>query len=132
VILVDTSVWIDYLRNNNNEAVAKLETVLERKYPYGITGVIYQEILQGADSESSFTRLDQYLRTQRFFHPRDPIASYKEAANLYFRCRRNGVTIRSTIDCLIAQVSIEHGLKLLHNDVDFDRMAGVIPELELF
>lgn len=129
--LVDTSIWIDYLRGNDNKPVQQFTDVLERAFPYGITSVIYQEILQGADSPATFDRLEAYLITQRFYHPRDSVASYRDAAALFFRCRQNGVTIRSTIDCLIAQIAIEHELILLHNDRDFTRMARVIPQLRL-
>jgi predicted nucleic acid-binding protein len=47
------------------------------------------------------------------------------------RCRRKGMTIRSTIDCLIAQIAIEHDLELLHSDRDFENMVSVIPELKI-
>jgi predicted nucleic acid-binding protein len=131
VYLVDTSIWIDYLRASDNKAIRQFTEVLAHGYPYGITSVIYQEILQGADTTKDFDRLEQYLITQRFYQPRDALASYREAAGLFFRCRRQGVTVRSTIDCLIAQIAIEHELLLLHNDRDFDRMARVIPQLRL-
>jgi len=131
VYLVDTSVWIDYLRRIDNEATQQFTSILANDYPYGITGVIYQEILQGANTVRDFDRLDQYLITQRFYQPAHGTVSYREAAGLFFRCRRKGVTIRSTIDCLIAQIAIEHELLLLHNDRDFDRMARVVPQLRL-
>jgi hypothetical protein len=50
---------------------------------------------------------------------------------MYFDCRRAGVTIRSSMNCLIARVTIEHGLALLHDDRDFEKMAEVIPDLAL-
>ncbi len=53
-------------------------------------------------------------------------------ASLYARCRRAGVTPRSTIDCLLAQIAIEHNLLLLHSDRDFPRIAAVVPELKLY
>ena len=71
MVLVDTSVWIDYFRRIQNEPVSKLEKLIEAAAPFGITSVIYQEILQGADSEISFSRLKKSLRTQRFLHPFD-------------------------------------------------------------
>ena len=64
------------------------EEILDRDYPFGITGVIYQEILQGADSEASYQRLGDYFGTQVFYHPLDPVVSHAGAAELYFRCRR--------------------------------------------
>ncbi len=132
MFLIDTSAWIDYLRKRRTQPALWLEEILERGYPFGITSVIYQEILQGADSEASFERLDEYLSTQVFYQPRDAVDSYAEAARLYFRCRRVGITLRSTIDCLIAQVAIEHDLLLVHGDRDFDFLASVVPELRLY
>lgn len=131
-VLVDTSVWIDYFQDRPTEAVAKLANILEDRQPFGITSLIYQEILQGTDSDLTFTRYEKYLQTQTFYHPSDPLASYAEAARLYARCRRVGITIRSTIDCLIAQTAIEHGLVLLHSDKDFDQLAKVVPELSIY
>ena len=66
-----------------------------------------------------------------FNHPGDPLETYREAALLYFRCRRLGVTVRSTIDCLIARQAIEQDLLLIHNDRDFSNMADIVPELKL-
>lgn len=129
--LVDTSAWIDYLREENTGAAGLLEEILDRGEPFGITAAIYQELLQGAASEKDFEELDEYLGTQRFYHPSDPVDTYRQAALLYFRCRRSGLTIRSTIDCLIARQAIEADLLLLHNDRDFSNMARAIPELKL-
>jgi predicted nucleic acid-binding protein len=105
--------------------------MLDRGYPVGLTGVIFQEVVQGVSSMREFEQVSEYLGSQRFYHPRDPVGSHREAALIYFRCRRAGVTIRSSIDCLIARVAIEHDLFLLHDDRDFERMARVVPELKL-
>lgn len=129
--LVDTSVWISYMRDEQTEATKRLVDVEERQHTFGITGVIYQEVLQGAASEAKFDYLAEYMASQPFYHPRDPIESYKEAARIYYDCRRAGITIRSSMDCLIARVAIEHGLIVLHDDLDFEMMAAVIPELTL-
>jgi predicted nucleic acid-binding protein len=129
--LVDTSVWIDYLEGAETEIAERFSEVLDRGYPFGITAVIYQEVLQGVSSQGEFDRLSEYLGSQRFYHAEDPIGSYREAARLYLRCRRAGVTVRSATDCLIAQVAIENDLLLLHGDQDFERMVQVVPELQL-
>ena len=129
--LVDTSVWIDYFREIENVATNKFISILDRKLPFGITGVIYQEILQGAASEQDFNQLKDYLTTQRFFHPHDEVTTFESAAKLFYLCRRKGITIRSTIDCFIAQIAMEHDLTLLHNDQDYDRIRSVVPELQL-
>ena len=129
--LVDTSVWIGYFREEDTESTRFLAEVLDRGYPFGITPEIYQEVLQGAASEDDFEQLAEYLGTQRFYLSESAVESYREAARLYFRCRRGGITIRSTIDCIIARTTIEHGLILLHSDRDFLNMAEIIPELQL-
>lgn len=127
--LVDSSVWIDFLRNKQNSTVQKFTEILDTKMPYGITHLIYQELLQGAATSKDFKQLVEYLGTQRFFEPKNNIASYAAAAQIYFDCRRAGITIRSTIDCLIAQIAIEHNLVLLHNDKDFIDIAKICPSL---
>lgn len=129
--LVDTSAWIDYLREVDSEASALVAEVLDREIPFGISAVIYQEILQGARTQQDFDTLVEYFSTQRFFHLSDNMESYHQAALLYFRCRRGGITLRSTIDCLIARLAIEHELILIHHDTDFSAMAKVVPELRL-
>ena len=123
MILVDTSVLIDLFKGEANSAVDHLHSIIRQQVPFGITSVIYQEVLQGAKTEKEFNSLHEYLSTQRFFHPKDPLSSYAAAADIYYSCRRKGVTIRSTIDCLIAQIALEHKLLLLHSDKDFTAMA---------
>ena len=86
---------------------------------------MYQEVLQGAATEGDFQKLKKYLDTQVMYALTQGLTSYAEAARLYYRCRAAGVTIRSTIDCLIAQTAIENRLALLHRDADFTRLAHV-------
>ncbi|NJL29095.1 MAG: PIN domain nuclease [Thermoanaerobaculia bacterium] len=132
MFLVDTSIWIGYLRGIKEPPVVAFEQMLEHRYPFGITQAIYQEVLQGAGTDASFDRLAQYLGTQVFYEPRDPIETFTEAARIYYRCRRAGITVRSTIDCLIARIAIENDLLLVHDDRDFPFIASVIPELKLY
>lgn len=119
------------MRDVESEATERLATIEESGIAFGITGVIYQEVLQGAASRPKFDYLAEYLGSQTFYHVWDPIESYREAALMYFECRRAGITIRSAVDCLIARIAIEHDLVLLHDDRDFEKMAGVILELTL-
>ena len=127
--LVDTSVWIDFLRGSSTEVVETLKTLLRNRVPLGITAMIYQGLLQGAASEADFKRFRQYFGSQRFYHPLDAVASYLAAARIYFVCRRQGITVRSTIDCLIARIAIEHELILLESDRDFEGIAQALPQL---
>ena len=126
MVLVDTSVLIAYLTAFENTATRRFQYVLDNKIVFGINAFIYQEILQGVKSEKDFLRVKKYLDTQRFYGLNDQRESYAAAARTYYRCRKKGITINSTIDCLIAQTAIENNLFLLHNDVDFKRMATVI------
>ena len=127
MILVDSSVLIGYLRGDDNEAVRKLEAILAKGLVFGITPLIFTEVLQRASSEEDFKRLAEYLGSQRFFDLKKGRESYRAAARMYFELRRKGLAVRRTMDCLIAQTAIENGLHLLHNDADFERIAGHFP-----
>lgn len=59
--LVDTSVWLAFFRGRRNEAVRRFDDIIEQRVPFGINGIIYQEVLQGAASEEEFSRLAAYL-----------------------------------------------------------------------
>lgn len=130
--LIDTSVLIDYFKGRKTTAVQFFDMINREKLPYGITSVIYQEMLQGAASEQDYQLLKTCLSTQRFFYPKDNMLTYEAAAHLYFRCRKKGVTVRSTIDCLISQICIEYDLILVHQDVDYQNIQTVVSDLRLF
>ena len=127
--LVDTSVWIDYLRGREARHVEFLRRLLPHPMTVGMTHLVYTEILQGARDLTAFRRLHAYFRGQRFHAFDDAAAGHASAARLYVECRRRGVTVRSTVDCLIAQCAIEQELVLLHHDEDFRRIATVEPAL---
>lgn len=126
--LVDTSVWIDYIKGVDAEHVNFLDNLLQNPLAVGINQFIYMEILQGAADEKSFKRFRDYFSTQRFYTL--PTSAYEEAAKLYVDCRRKGITIRSSLDCLIAQCALEHGLILLHHDRDFLQVGLVHKHLK--
>ncbi|HLX29548.1 MAG TPA: PIN domain-containing protein [Casimicrobiaceae bacterium] len=130
VILVDTSVWIDFIRPRSTNAVDRLRAALDHGIEAAVTPLIYQEVLQGARDEQAFRDYRTFLSTQPFLHSTDAVATHEGAARLYFECRRIGLTIRSSVDCLIAQTAVEHGVPLLHDNRDFERIATVAPKLE--
>lgn len=132
MILVDTSVLIDFLRDIKNPPTDKFDEIIDLNIPFGITSHIYQELLQGTSSKKDFVSLRRYLDTVTFFSPQDTKESYAQAAHIYFECRQKGITVRSSIDCLIAQVAVEHNLKLLHNDKDFANIKLVMSKLEFY
>jgi predicted nucleic acid-binding protein len=130
VYLVDTSVWIDFFRASNSPAVERLTQVLHAGIEVGLSTTILQEILQGTADEQQFVRFRSYFETQPIYVPRDPVQMAISAARLYFDCRRQGITVRSSNDCLIAQTALEHRLILLHQDEDFRRIGKVLKELK--
>lgn len=127
MILIDTSVLICYLKNIDNRVTELFNDIVERDLSFGINNFIYQELLQGCQSEKDFRLLKKYLDGQKFYDFKDGRKSYANAAGIYFKLRKKGITIRSTIDCLIAQMAIENDLYLFHDDIDYTRIAGVFP-----
>jgi len=131
VVLVDSSVWIDLLRDRSTRAVVALRKLLDAGAA-ALSPVVYQEILQGAASAPHFERLRAYFSTLPFLVPAHPVRSYERAAHLYARCRWLGLTPRSHTDCLIAQTAVDQETALLAHDRDFDMIARAEPRLTLY
>jgi len=131
LVLVDTSVWIPFLRGDDTKGVDKFLSILNADIPFGINSFIYQELLQGTRTEHEFKNLKKYLDTQKIYFLKNQLESYANAALIYYHCRKKGITVSSTIDCLIVQTAMEHNLMLLHEDSDFDRIAKVV-KLRMF
>ena len=129
MILVDTSVLIDFLKGRETGKTMKFDYILGNEIPYGISNLIYQEVLQGARTEQEYDSLNLYLRSQKFYELKFGTQSYESAARMFFLCRNKGITVRSTIDLLIAETAIENELYLLHDDMDFTNLAVIISEL---
>jgi predicted nucleic acid-binding protein len=130
-MLVDSSVWIAYLRGDIHVEVALLTKALEQGDPVWLAPPILREVLQGADSPARFTRWDRALGEMPMVSAPDNREAARRAAHLYARCRWAGVTPRSANDCLIAIHAIIGGIPLLHRDRDFDLIASVEPKLRL-
>jgi len=131
MILVDTSVLIDKLRKIENPKTLLLDRLHDTGTPYGISMFTFHEILQGAKSENEFKKLFNYFSTQKLFSLPGTAEVYANSAKLYFDLRRKSLTIRNTIDVLIAFTAIHYDIPLLHNDRDFDFIAERIPELKI-
>jgi predicted nucleic acid-binding protein len=130
VYLVDTSVWVDFFKASTNPPVERLKELLRGGAEIGVSATILQEILQGTADELQFEKYRSYFETQPIYLPRDPIKTAIAAARIYFDCRRRGITVRSSNDCLIAQTAVDHRLILLHNDEDFRRIGMVLKGFE--
>ncbi len=131
MVLIDTSVFINYLKGFENSSTIKFDDIVSKRIPFGINNFIYQEILQGSANEKEFKSLYRYLSNMSFYFLKGK-KSYSDAALLYYKCRKQGITIRSTIDLLIAQTAIENNLFLLHSDNDFKNIAKVTNDLKIY
>lgn len=129
--LADSSAWIDFAGPRPQAVGVRLRKLIESGEPVFLTGVIYQEVLQGARDEVRFRRHREWLLAQAFVHPSHPVETYDAAARLYAQCRWQGLTVRKSTACLIASIAIEHNLSLLHDDRDFEKIATIEPRLKL-
>lgn len=132
MVLVDSSVLINYLNNKDDDQTRIIDFFIDNHVPFGINNFIYEEILQGAVDEWNFKKMKDILDSFIFYDLKKEKQSYVDAAKIMFKCRKAGFSIRSTVDCLIAQSAIENNVMLLHNDSDFTNMAKIIPELQIF
>ena len=131
MILVDTSVMIDWLKNIENPKTELFSKILLSSAPYALSVLTYQEVLQGARDNAEREKLKEYLSTQSIHYLPTELSFYDEAAKIYGLLRSKGKTVRSTIDLLIAVTAIHNEAKLLHNDRDFDVIASEVEELEI-
>jgi predicted nucleic acid-binding protein len=118
VIIVDTTVWIDFLRGVQNPETDWLDRQLNHQR-LGLTDVILCEVLQGIPDDISFARVQRELRRFEIFDTGGADLAVAAAQN-FRSLRRRGHTVRKTIDCWIATFCIRNGHALLHRDRDFD------------
>ncbi|MEO8649929.1 MAG: PIN domain nuclease [Acidobacteriota bacterium] len=117
MIFVDSSVWIDYLRGLDTLQTLELDLILGRKRIV-IGDLVLTEVLQGCTDQKAFNETSRLLRQASFV----TVGGYQvavEAARNYITLRSKGVTVRKTVDTLIATCCIHSGFELLHNDRDF-------------
>jgi predicted nucleic acid-binding protein len=125
VILVDTSVWIDFFAGRDLPHVATLEQCIIDNQDLALCGIILTEILQGIVDDATHRRVRRYLRPLIMLPM--PEAVFVRAADIYRQLRKQGITIRKTNDCIIAATALDHRCQLLHNDKDFVSIAKHYP-----
>jgi predicted nucleic acid-binding protein len=118
MVIVDTTVWIDYLRGLQNKETAYFDRELGRQR-FGLTDLILCETLQGIGDENTFIRVLRELRKFEVFETGGEELAV-EAARNFGNLRQRGRTVRKTIDCLIATFCLLHRHSLLHRDRDYD------------
>ncbi len=116
--IVDSSVWIDFFNGKETPQTEKLEKLLYTE-PISIGDIILTEVLQGFNSDPAFETAKNYLTQLPCHTLLNPVFAILSAIN-YRKLRKKGITIRKTIDMIIATFCIENGYTLLHSDRDFD------------
>jgi len=125
MILADTSAWVEYDRATGSPVDLRLTNLIAEDGPLAVTDPVVMEVLAGARTdrrEADLRRLLLRFELLRF----DVAADFHGAARIYRRCRREGVTPRGLIDCMIASVALRTKAVLLAHDADMDRVAKVV------
>lgn len=125
-MLVDTSVWIDYFNEYPSAEAERLIQAIAGGEGIALPGIVLTEILLGVKTEAGASELNDLLLAFDIL-PEPSLADYQQAARLYRACRAKGITIRSTIDCLIAQLAMRDRLTILTKDRDFRMIAQLFP-----
>lgn len=119
MILVDSSVWIDFFSSAPGRAGDELRRMIQDAEPFALTGVVVTEILQGLTRNAS--QIEHYLAQWEMLEP-GGFSTYREAAAIFRLGRAKGVSL-TTIDALIAAIALEHGASVFTLDSDFTRIA---------
>lgn len=119
MILIDTSAWVEFLRDTGSPVCNEVDRLLDSDI--ATCDAVRMEVLAGARDENHLRELRGLLARATTL-PTDPV-DYESAASLYRTCRRNGETVRKLIDCLIGAVSAANRTSVLHADSDFDVLA---------
>jgi len=124
LILIDASAFIEFLNRTGSREDILIEQLIINNEDIVIADITLTEILQGIKTDREYREVKASLLTFPILSLKSP-DSYIAAAELFRKCRKTGLTIRSTVDLLIAQIALEHNATLLHNDRDFDAIAQV-------
>jgi len=119
LILVDSSVWIDFFSSKPGRVGAELRRMIEESEPFALTGVVVAEVLQGLTRDAR--RIEGFLTQWDLLEP-SGFETYREAAAIFRTARARGVSL-TTIDTLIAAIALEHGASVFTLDQDFSRIA---------
>ena len=122
MILVDSSVWIDFFRGTQTAASEKLDRILDTERLY-VGDLIVTEVLQGFKNERDIKTAKTILESFTMFQIGGSDIAVQAAQNFRF-LRAKGLTVRKTIDTLIATRCVRNGMQLLHSDRDFDHFAA--------
>jgi predicted nucleic acid-binding protein len=119
LILVDTSAWVEFLRDTGSAVCARVDELLDGEI--ATCEPVRMELLAGARDEAHLSQLRRLLARASLI-PTEAV-DFEDAAALYRTCRRQGETVRRLVDCLIAAIAIRADVVVLHADADFDVLA---------
>lgn len=119
MILVDTSAWVEFLRDTETPVCNEVDRLLSEEL--ATCDAVRMEVLAGARNDAHLRRLRGLLARATTLPTES--GDYEMAAALYRSCRRGGETVRKLIDCLIGAVALRHGTPILHGDIDFSTLA---------
>lgn len=123
MILVDTSAWVEFLRDTGSPVCVRVDALLGSDI--ATCDPVRMEVLAGARHDAHLSDLRRLLARASVL-PMGP-AHYEQGAALYRSCRRGGETVRALVDCLISAVAITASVPILHADADFDVLARHTP-----
>lgn len=123
MIVVDTTVWVDFFRDSPTWQVAHLVGLVDHDEAVCLTDVILTEVLQGLRTDRDAHRVERRLAAFDVLRLEE-LDDFRRAASLYRQARSTGYTIRRTLDCLIASVCVRDEAVLLHADADFEHLAA--------
>ena len=121
MILVDSSVWIDFFSSSPGKAGGELRRMIEESEPFALTGVVVSEILQGLTR--NVAEIEQFLAQWELLEPTG-LQTYRTAAAIFRSARGKGIVL-TTIDTLIAALALEHRASVFTLDRDFSRIAAI-------
>jgi predicted nucleic acid-binding protein len=125
MIVVDSSTWADFFNGALTPHVGRLDAALNEEEDLAVLPIIITEVLQGFRAEKNFQRARRVLVALPVIQP--TVDCHVRAARLFRSLRKNGVTVRGAIDCIIAQTCIDLHAELLSPDSDFEHIARHTP-----
>ena len=118
MILVDTTIWVDFFKGQDTAHVTYLRNIIIQGIDLCLCGIVLTEILQGIKNKKEHHQIEDILTSLIFLEMKR--STFELAADMFRILRKRGITIRKTLDCMIAAVAIENNIPLIHNDRDFD------------
>ena len=124
-MIVDTSAWVEFLRGTGSPTHQRLRRAIEADDPLATPAPVLMELLAGCRTEPDASNIQRMLARYEILDV-EGLADFEDAAWIQRRCRRNGDTVRSMVDCLIAAMALREGRPLLTTDRDFEGIARCV------